>query len=379
MQLTAEEKLILLVSRLDPSEKTICEISNAIENIKNRFNFDKLYNLAIKNGVVQLVYQYLKHIDGVPKDLLSKLRSAYFHTAADNLRKIHELLKILALLKKNRIPVIPLKGALASELIFEKIGIYHGVDIDLLVHPIHLKKVKRLLIETGYLYSGQTEQDMLSSHYHLAFGNGKFTLEIHWNLVKRYFDIPPDFWWKDTQIVHYNGQEIICLSAEKYLMALIFRLFSHMFYPLKFFVIVSALCHKYKNDLNWDLFMDYVEKYRMKRLSIFILKLLDEFFDTPLPSHLTNKKILGNKTIKKEVLNQLLRKKRASYFGKLVYLFLLDSPVQIIRLLFWRLWPTKSELRLRYHLPEMSKRVYLYYLLNPLLLPYLILKRRSNW
>lgn len=378
MNLTTEEKVLLLISGFHPSEKVISEIKAAIGIREDRFDFDKLFNLAVKNGVIQIAYQNLKHIEGVPKDLRSKMKNVYLHTSADNLRKINELLKIIGILKQNGTPVIPIKGALASEMIFGNPGLYHGVDIDLLVDPTQLKDTKRLLMEQGYIYSGQPEQDMLSSHYHLAFNKGKFFIEVHWNLVKRYFDIPSDFWWEDTRIVNYDGRNILCLAPEKYLMAMIFRLFSHMFNPLKFLVIIDALFKHYKKDLNWDLFLKYVETYRMKRLSVFTLTLLNELFDTPVPFNLKTEKIFGYSTIKKEILIKLFRDKRNSYYGKLLYLFLLDSPLDFINLILWRLIPSKSELRMRYHLPEQSNWIYVYYILNPFLLPYLILKKRSD-
>ena len=288
MKLTAEEKLLLFASRLDPSEKAICEISEAIGKKKNRLNFEKIYHLAVRNGVIQLVYHNLKNVSGMPRDLLSKLKTTYLHTAADNLRKINELLKITNTLKERGIQAIPIKGALASEMIFNEIGLYHGIDIDLLVHPSKLKDVKQILIDMGYSYNKKTEKDTLSSHYHLAFGKGKIFVEIHWNLVKRYFNIPSDFWWEDTQTVEFDGREIICLSPEKYLMALIFRLFSHMFFPLKFFVITSELCNKNEKTMNWNLFLSYANRYGMQKLSFFTLKLLNEYFDTKVPEQILN-------------------------------------------------------------------------------------------
>ena len=47
----------------------------------------------------------------------------------------------------------------------------------------------------------------------------------------------------------------------------------------------------------------------------------------------------------------------------------------MFNLLFRRLCPEQGELRLRYRIPEDSKSIYLYYLLNPILLPILLLRR----
>jgi hypothetical protein len=41
-----------------------------------------------------------------------------------------------------------------------------------------------------------------------------------------------------------------------------------------------------------------------------------------------------------------------------------------------RLFPGDGELRIRYKIPEHSRKIYLYYVLNPFLLPFLMLKKK---
>ncbi len=376
MHLTPEEQTLLLSSRLNPSKKAFKTLTQLINSVKHQIDFDILLNLAARNGVSQLVYQNLKKVEGVQRNFLPRLRHIYLHSSAENLKKIHVLLTVLNLLKKQGVDAIPIKGALASELIFDKIGAYHGTDIDILVHPSDLQKTKQTLIDQGYNYNEQAETDMLSSHYHLVFQKNRYYIEVHWNLVKRYFNIPPEFWWEDTRTVKYNSHEIICLSVEKYLMALVFRMYSHLFYPLKFFVITSELCNKYKSEIDWDLLMSYVEKYRMMKVTTFSLKLLNQLLETHVSPQITGKKLIGYEFYKQEILNQLFREKRKSYVGRVFYAFLLDSPIDTLSLILNRFWPSKSELCLRYHIPNESNWVYLYYLLNIFLLPYLIFKKR---
>ena len=159
-------------------------------------------------------------------------------------------------------------------------------------------------------------------------------------------------------------------------MALVFRLYSRLFYPLKFFVITSELCNKYKSEIDWDLLMNYVEKYRMLKVTTFSLKLLSQILGTHVSPRIAGKKLMGYEFYKLEIMKQLLREKRKSYVNKVFYAFLLDSPIDTLSLILNRFLPSKSELRLRYHLTHNSHWVYLYYLLNIFLLPYLILKKR---
>ena len=375
MLLSNEEKIICLLSRLRPSPKNL---KRTQQIITAGIDFEKLLRLAAVNGVSPLLYLNLRDSDIVPDDVTVNLRNAYLYSVAANLKKSSALLRLLALLKENGIPVIPVKGVLASELIFKNPGLYYGSDIDILVKPTELRDVKQILIDAGYDYDEESEKDMLSSHYHLVFYDGLHLVEVHWNLTKRYFDIPPKFWWEDTVTEQYQGQEILCLSPEKYLMCLIFRLFSHMFKPLKFLVLVSELCNTYSENIDWSRFTRFTKTYGMAKLSIFSLKISNELLGTKVPDHILNTKIVGYNLFKRSIINQLFRDVSRPHMGKLLYTLLLDSTFQVCCYLILRIFPKQGELRRRYGIPEGSKSIFFYYVLNPILLPFLILRKRFD-
>ncbi len=373
-----EEKIIFLASRLNPSKKDIKNIVHLVTNGNQQIDYTKLTQLASFNGVAPLLYKNLKTLEIIPEEVLSELRNIYLSSIAENLQKTTEILKILQVLKDKGIDAIPLKGALASEIIFENPGLYYGTDIDILVRPSDLDQAKQILIDYGYFYDEKVEKAMLASHYHLVFYNHRHTVEVHWNLVKRYFDIPPEFWWEDTLKEPYEDLDILFLSPEKYLMYTVFRLFSHIFYPLKFFVLISEISNKYYESIDWDQFALSIEKHKMRRLTTFTLKLLNEFLGTKVHNRFNNKQIVGYNYYQRTIMNKLFNDVKRPYLNKILYVFLLDSHYHIFNSFFRRMWPEEGELRLRYNIPEGSKSIYLYYFLNPLLLPLLLLKRSDT-
>lgn len=378
MPLSDEEKIICLLSRLKPSSEDIEQTKQIVTSGEPCIDYRELVRLAALNGVAPLLYNNLKDINIFPEQVLSILRNAYLFSVAKNLRKSAALIRLLDLLKNRGIETIPLKGVIASELIFENPGFYYGSDIDILVKPSELQAAKHILISSGYAYNEADETDMLSSHYHLVFHDGHHLVEVHWNLVKRYFAVPPGFWWEDILFQEYQGQEILCLSPEKYLMCTIFRLFSHMFNPLKFFVLVSEISNKYYESIDWSRFASFTQKYGMDKLTTFSLKLSNEFLGTKVPDNILNKHIVGYNLFKRSIINQLFRNVRRPHMGKLLYTFLLDSPFNIFRHFLMRVFPGKSELRLRYQISEGSRSIFVYYALNPILLPLLILRKRLD-
>ena len=378
MPLSNEEKIICLLSRLKPSSEDIERTKQIVTSGEPIIDYRKLVRLAALNGVAPLLYNNLKETKIFPEEVLSTLRNAYLFSVAENLRKSAALIRLLDLLKHRGIEAIPLKGVIASELIFGNPGFYYGSDIDILVRPSELQAVKHILIDSGYAHNEADEADMLSSHYHLVFHDGHHLVEVHWNLVKRYFNIPPEFWWEDILLEEYQGQEILCLSPEKYLMCTIFRLFSHMFNPLKFFVLVSEISNKYYESIDWARFASFTQKYGMEKLTIFSLKLSNEFLGTKVPDNILKKNIVGYNLFKRSIINQLFGDVRRPHMGKLLYTFLLDSPFNIFRHFLMRVFPGKSELRRRYGISEGSRTIFVYYALNPILLPLLILRKRFD-
>jgi predicted nucleotidyltransferase len=163
----------------------------------------------------------------VPDSIRDSLRRYYLKTAKSNILHDCEMLRIIQLLKEVHIAAIPLKGVIASEVVFGNAGLYPSSDIDILVKPADLEEVKKVLAANGYAYQEKNERNLLTAHYHLIFSNEKHHVEVHWNLVKRYIKITPDFWWKDVSDVEYQGMKIVMLSPERYILYAISRLFDH--------------------------------------------------------------------------------------------------------------------------------------------------------
>ena len=373
--LTTEEKIILLLSRLHPPAEVIENVKDLIEDKGRSLDYSILTKLASGNQVGPLLYSNLKELNLIPDDVMNRLKNSYLHTIKNNMQNAHEMMRILTLFKQRDVEVMPLKGALASEMIFGNPGLYPSLDIDILVKPSNLSKADNIVTEAGYSKSaGMKEEDLLSSHYHFLYSKGRHHLELHWNLVKRYFTIPPDFWWEDVRKIEYEGMEITTLSIERYIMYTIFRLFDHGFRPLKFFVLISEMINKYREEIDWDRLFSFSEKYKIHRVILFTLKLLNELLGAKIPEGVKKEKMYGYDRLKKIAVSGIFHEVTRQHLRMFIYTFLLDTPHDFARILIRRFFPGKGEIRLRYGLPANSKKVYAYYVLNPLLV---LLKKRS--
>jgi hypothetical protein len=372
-----EDAILLLLSAVNPPEEVFRNIGALLVEDSRRLDYGRLLRMAGSNEVSPLLYENLKAFAAVPDDVMKRLRNAYLRSLAMNARGARETVRILGLLSARGVEAMPLKGPLASEAFFGNPGLYPSADIDILVRPSDLKEVKTVLLKAGYKYEERTEGFMLETNYHLVFSNERHVVEVHWNLVKRYFGISPDFWWEETSTGRHGGMEFPLLSAERYVMYAVFRLFYHEFDRLKFFVFISGLIDRHREDMDWEKLLSLSERHGMGRLVLFTLNALNDLLKTRLPGVVLKRKPLGYGVVKRAVTAGMFRESRRG-MRKLMYGLLFASPPHMLKVLLRRIFPGAVEISLRYRIPEDSKRMYVYYLLNPFLLPVLMLKRRER-
>ncbi|MEW6570925.1 MAG: nucleotidyltransferase family protein [Nitrospirota bacterium] len=369
-----EQKVILSLSVANPSGEALSRIRELMQDKKYAIDFVRILECAAANEVATICYENLRTFDNVPLEITVKLRNAYLRSVRNNVLNSEEMLRILRSLAKGGVEAIPLKGSLASELIFGNPGIYPATDIDILVRPGDLERAETIVVEAGYSKNeGLSDEDLLLSHYHLVYRKDSHFLELHWNLAKRYYHIPPDFWWEESRRIDYAGISLNILSPERYLMYAIFRLFDHGFKPLKFFVFVSRLIQKYEKEIDWEKFRRLSGTCRMERLTVFTLQLVHELFRTQIPDDILRIHVRGYEYFKKRILAGIFGGVGRPHFQMFLYTFLLDTPGEFAKVMTKRFFPGMGEIRLRYGLPSSSKKAYAYYLLNPIMV---FLKKR---
>jgi hypothetical protein len=369
--MTSEEHLILLLSRVTPSPEALAEAERVL---KGGVDYPVMMRLAAMNGVTALIYHHLKPLDFVPQEVLDRLKGASLRTMGENVRKAAEMIGIITLLKEAGVEAVPLKGPVASDVIFGDPGLYPSGDLDILVRPSDLKKAASALLEAGYRKaSGTDEEDMLRGSYHLTFHNGRDVVEVHWTLAFRYFDIPPEFWWEETGMMEYEGTEMKKLSPERYILYAVFRLYRHAFRPLRFLVLIAEIIRKYRDELAWGRTVSYARTFRMERLLLFTLRLLKETLGADVPEDIVRRPVFGYDILKRLVFSGLFREVKRIHPRMLLYTLLQETPADTLGVFLRRVFPLPSEIRLRYGLSAESKKVYFYYLMNPFLM--LIRKR----
>ncbi len=108
-----------------------------------------LLELADAHSVMPLLYSALEQ--ECPVRVTQNLRTSFANHARSNLAHTAELLKVLAILEQNRIPVIALKGPVLAAWGYGDLALRAFSDLDLLIRPDHVARAKDLLVavDTG--------------------------------------------------------------------------------------------------------------------------------------------------------------------------------------------------------------------------------------
>lgn len=362
--------LVLLLARLRPSEDVIEE---ALEIAGSGIDLKGFHALSLRQGVAPLIFKNLGFLNAVPDEMHLLFRNSYLQSLGSSLKYAGELKMILNVLGENNIDAVPLKGAVLSNEIFGDPALYPVADLDIMVHLKDIETISRIMESMGYSTPYETDPYLLERSHVLTFARaGRKPVEFHFRLAKkRYFNIPEDFWWQDLREMNFNGRTCRVLSHEKTILFLSLHFFAHGFSNLKFLVSIAEMLRSYGHDMKWQAVREYAEILHIEKPLMITLKLSEDLLNAPL--HPDFKILFEQSPLPVKWLYKKVRKNIFNEQTSLSYITLLFTISQysaseiIIRLAKW-LFPPSKEVAYRYKLPLKSKRLYLYYLLNPFLL-----------
>jgi len=158
-----------------------------------------LFDLADHHGTQPLLYQALVDVeDAVPLAEMSALKQLYQTNLHKALLLSRELIRIVDHLSALGIDVMPYKGLALAEVIYGDIALRRSGDIDLLVRPQDLRRIRDAVRELGYTphmtFSEAEERAYLKSGYECAFDGaaGPNLLEVQWAIQPRFYAIDFD-------------------------------------------------------------------------------------------------------------------------------------------------------------------------------------------
>lgn len=368
-----DEKTISLILLLSRSRISDADIHEAGLIIGEGTDWEKFKKMAGAHGVAPLIYKNLLLLNDIPVKVMEAFKHAYLYNLQDVLRSAHELGEIIGILEREGTDAVPIKGGVSAEELYEDMALYPSSDIDIMVRFKDIYRISDIMKKNGYSIEHELNEFSLSKYHTTGFfKEKKKVVEFHTRMTNvRYFDIPENFWWEDLRDIEFNGQVYKVLSREKGLIFACLHISMHGYSCLKFLVTIAEMLKTFRDCMDWGKVFEYARKYNISHPVMLPLYLASEFFSTPLSSEVQG--LLKDRSSKEKWIYKTIKENVFKEDVSLAKVILLFTVLQynlfeiVFRMIRW-IFPPIEEVSYRYSIPLNSKKIYLYYVLNPWLL-----------
>ena len=266
--------------------------AETIENLcYSDLDWTWLLSLAAENDVIGLLYQSLQDtcLDVVPAPVIDQLRRDFQTCTLNTLFFTQELLKLLQLFEAHQIPVLPYKGPALASALYGNLSLRSFCDLDLLIHPQDLIRVKPLLVAEGYdtlaVDDAQEAANVWSdSERDFVRQDGKVVLDLHWRITPRFFpfELPIEELWERCQPLSLLSTTVSTLAPEDLLLALCVHGAKECWSKLKWICDLAELIRTYPN-LDWDQVFKRAKRLHSQRMLLLGVELARQLLGTRIP------------------------------------------------------------------------------------------------
>ena len=247
--------LLAACSAIPPEEK-----ASILEPLlKQPVRWKRLFELADQHGVQPLLDPALSRLEqDVPREEMLKLRLAFQTNLHKSLLLSRELIRIVDHLAARGLDAMPYKGLALSEVLYGDIALRQSGDIDLLIRPHDLPRIRDAVRELGYTphfrLSEAEEHAYLKSGYECAFDGaaGPNLLELQWAILPRFYavDFEMDGLFQRAATLTVAGHPMRTPSREDLFLVLCVHAAKHVWGRLVWLCDIAQLMKA--PDLNWN-------------------------------------------------------------------------------------------------------------------------------
>src|SRR2546430_12630777 len=270
-----------------------CACDEKVERVQNALrrkpDWERLVRLADHHGVLPQVYSALAQAEVASSAALSTLRPMYERSVHQALWLTRELLRIIECFDSHGIRALAYKGPTLAQILYGNVTSRQFADLDILVSPDDLPKVRACLAELGYEaslnLSPREERAYIAAGYELVFdlGEHRNLLEIQWRILPRFYAI-------DFNIERFFDRAIagdLCeravrtLCPEDLMLVLCVHASKHAWTQLSWIREIGELSKS--QLLDWVAILNEAERLGICRILAVSLALANNLFGAEIP------------------------------------------------------------------------------------------------
>lgn len=293
-----EDRLLVHCARGEISPIIACQTR---EMIHSGPNWEYVVGQCLRHRVAPLAYHILRRFrgEGVPEDVLEKLRDYQHITVLRNMAIYAELRSMLGSMDDAGILVICLKGVALAQTVYRSLSLRPMVDMDILVKQADADKAHRMLLQCGYrvTYPVITDENTdlvghLPPYLKPRPGGGMFMLEVRDDLSSALgilggWRMDPDDMWENAIAFDFNGRRAWTLAPEHLILYLSLHAAKHL-YNLSPLMIwwcdIAEAQRRYDGDIDWGFVVETAKRSGVEEYLYQSLSFTTGFLDAPMPA-----------------------------------------------------------------------------------------------
>jgi Uncharacterised nucleotidyltransferase len=270
-----------------------CACDQKLERLQNalrrELEWERVARLADHHGVLPQVYSALVQAGEASSAALSSLRPMYERSVHQALWLTRELLRIIECFDSHGIRSLPYKGPALAQVLYGNVTARQFADLDILVPPDDLPKVRASLAELGYetslKLSPREERAYIAAGYELVFdlGEHRNLLEIQWRILPRFYavDFNIERFFDRAIAVDLCGRAVRTLCPEDLMLVLCVHAAKHAWTQLSWVREIAELPRSHQ--LDWVAIFDEAERLSICRILAVSLAVANNLLGAEVP------------------------------------------------------------------------------------------------
>ena len=327
-------------------------------------------HMAVRHKMASILYFKVKKLGilhQLPDNVQRFFKMHYLQVTGGNMRLRKRLTDILALLESEDVPVVPFKGPVRTQALYDDSAVRYCQDLDLLVPRQKAAAARKVLGAAGYAHRDEPLEALNCSQFEkfaayekefeLGDSAGATLIDLHWRLAGgtwRPFDYT--FCRDRLQRMWFDGREVLCLSDEDMVVYLCVHGSLEGWQNLGAVLCLAEYMEK-RPGLDWDLVLELAGVLHCRRMLLLGLFLAKDLFGAAVPDKIMARmerdkavyrladriyrRLLGTGA-GKSVGSHIERRFADIPYQMAVYPNVLDKFYYLWRVLFW---PTQKDWR----------------------------------
>ena len=288
--LSDEEKLMLLCSRMEMNKEEKITAEDILKS--STMDWNRFIALADSYSVLPFTYKNLQlYLESIPENSKSALRGKVGRVFARNMGDLDNIKFLVHIFKEGGVDVLFTKGAALMLDIYNGLGLRTFADIDILIKEEDMAKVKGLLEDKGFTeYVEGSTSDRYRSQRVFALG-GKLVLDVHVDLMGRRLHnrlqgIDASSIWHTKKKIIFGDMEFYTFDPVHAILYQCMHLaIQHSFVGLLGYVDINEMIRRYKDQIDWDVFLKRAKECRIRRPVYYSLLFTKEMLEAPVPEN----------------------------------------------------------------------------------------------